>query len=95
MFDDWLVEEVQNLLKIYNKDDFWMQTIWYKEVIKYLLWEWKIYTWNKKLNLWEKEKLWIKLNLQETIELVQKNNRNYAKKQLTWFKKYYFPHSLD
>ncbi|MBT3728522.1 hypothetical protein HOF65_07460 [bacterium] len=30
----------------------------------------------------------MKLNLDETIELVKKNNRNYAKKQLTWFRKY-------
>lgn len=29
-----------------------------------------------------------KMSLQECVELVQKNNRNYAKKQLTWFRKY-------
>ncbi|MDD3793508.1 MAG: tRNA (adenosine(37)-N6)-dimethylallyltransferase MiaA [Candidatus Gracilibacteria bacterium] len=28
------------------------------------------------------------ITLQECIELVQKNNRNYAKRQLTWFRKY-------
>ena len=88
MFDDWLVDEVKNLLKKYSKNDFWMKTIWYKEVINYLDWSWIKYTWNEKLSLWEKEKQWIILNLQETIELVQKNNRNYAKKQLTWFRKY-------
>ncbi|MDD2908005.1 MAG: tRNA (adenosine(37)-N6)-dimethylallyltransferase MiaA [Candidatus Gracilibacteria bacterium] len=27
-------------------------------------------------------------SLQQCIELVQKNNRNYAKRQLTWFRKY-------
>lgn len=67
MFDDWLVDEVKNLLKTYNKDQFWMKTIWYKEVIDYLEWN---------------------ITLQECIELVQKNNRNYAKKQYTWFRKY-------
>lgn len=67
MFDDWLVDEVKNLLKTYNKNQFWMKTIWYKEVIDHLEWN---------------------ITLQECIELVQKNNRNYAKKQYTWFRKY-------
>lgn len=90
MFDDWLVGEIKKLLnKWYKKEDFWMKTIWYKEVIEYLEDENVIYdNETKKLSLWEKEKLWIKLNFEDTIELVQKNNRNYAKKQLTWFNKY-------
>jgi tRNA dimethylallyltransferase len=92
MFDDWLVEEVKELLKTYNKDDFWMKTIWYKEVIDYLTSPQPSPQGEgveqKKLSLWEKEKQGIKLNLEETIELVKKNNRNYAKKQLTWFRKY-------
>jgi tRNA dimethylallyltransferase len=93
MFDDWLVREVKELLKKYNKNDFWMKTIWYKEVIEYfenkdkidkkIVWE----KW-KKLSLWEKVKRGIALDLDETIELVKKNNRNYAKTQLTWFRKY-------
>jgi tRNA dimethylallyltransferase len=93
MFDDWLVKEVQELLKKYNKNDFWMKTIWYKEIIEYfenkdkidkkIVWE----KW-KKLSLWEKVKRGVVLDLDETIELVRKNNRNYAKTQLTWFRKY-------
>jgi tRNA dimethylallyltransferase len=67
MFDEWLVKEVENLLLKYTKNDFWMKTIWYKEVIEYLEW---------------------KMSLKECIELVKKNNRNYAKRQLTWFRKY-------
>lgn len=88
MFDEWLVDEVKKLLKKYKKTDFWMKTIWYKEVSDYLDWSWIEYIWSEKLSLWEKEKQWIKLDLNETIELVKKNNRNYAKKQLTWFRKY-------
>ena len=99
MFEDWLVNEVKDLLKNYDKDDFWMKTIWYKEVINYLTLdklsdlqkndiEEKIWKKISKLSITEKEKLSIKLNFEETIELVQKNNRNYAKKQLTWFNKY-------
>lgn len=67
MFETWLVEEVKNLLKKYKKDDFWMKTIWYKEVIDFL--EWKI-------------------SFDEAGELVSKHNRNYAKRQLTWFRRY-------
>jgi tRNA dimethylallyltransferase len=28
------------------------------------------------------------ISLQEAKELIQKNSRNYAKRQLTWFRKY-------
>ena len=67
MFENWLLEEVRDLLTKYKKTDFWMQTIWYKEIIDFFDW---------------------KLNFDECIALVQKHNRNYAKRQLTWFRKY-------
>ena len=67
MFETWLIDEVQNLLKKYSKNDFWMKTIWYKEVVDFLEWN---------------------MSLDDCIALVQKNNRNYAKRQLTWFRKY-------
>ena len=67
MFGNWLLEEVRNLLTKYKKTDFWMQTIWYKEIIDFFEW---------------------KLNFDDCVALVQKHNRNYAKRQLTWFRKY-------
>ncbi len=67
MFETWLLEEIQDLLKKYNKNDFWMKTIWYKEIVDFLEWN---------------------MTLDECIALVQKNNRNYAKRQLTWFRRY-------
>ena len=67
MFDLWLVDEVKWLLEKYDKNSFWLKTIWYKEVIDYLDWN---------------------ISLDEAISLVQKHNRNYAKRQLTWFRKY-------
>lgn len=67
MFDDGLISEVETLLKTYSKNDFWMKTIWYKEVTDFLDW---------------------KMSENECIELVKKHNRNYAKRQLTWFRKY-------
>jgi len=67
MFDCWLVEEVKNILNMwYKKDCYWLKSIWYKEIIKYLDWEY---------------------NLERAIELVQQHNRNYAKKQFTWWRK--------
>ncbi len=70
MFDNWLVWEVKNILNMwYKTSDFWLKTIWYKEVIEYF--EWKI-------------------SLEDCISLVKQWNRNYAKRQLTWFGKYNF-----
>lgn len=67
MFETGLLEEVQNLLLKYKKDDFGMKTIWYKEVVDFLDW---------------------KISFDEAVELVVKHNRNYAKRQLTWFRRY-------
>lgn len=68
MFDFWLINEVKNILKMwYKKTDFWLKTIWYKEVIEYLD---------------------EKITLDECVEIVSQHNRNYAKRQLTWFRKY-------
>ena len=67
MFENWLLVEVRDLLAKYKKTDFWMQTIWYKEIIDFFDW---------------------KLNFDDCVALVQKHNRNYAKRQLTWFRKY-------
>lgn len=67
MFENWLLEEVNTLLKEYNKNNFGLKTIWYEETIKYIEGE---------------------LTLDESKELVKKNSRNYAKRQLTWFRKY-------
>jgi len=67
MFEQGLLEEVENLLKKYKKDDFWLKTIWYAEIIEYLDW---------------------KISLEEAKEKIKQNSRNYAKRQLTWFRKY-------
>lgn len=68
MFDIWLVKEIEDLLsKWYSRYDFWMKSIWYKEVIDFL---------NKKISL------------EDCINEVKQKNRNYAKRQLTWFRKY-------
>jgi tRNA dimethylallyltransferase len=32
-----------------------------------------------------------KMSLEECIELVKQHNRNYAKRQLTWFGRYLYP----
>ncbi len=67
MFEQWLQQEVINLLKKYDKNDFWLKTIWYSEVIEYLDWM---------------------IDLNQAKEKIKQNSRNYAKRQLTWFRKY-------
>jgi len=67
MFEQWLIKEVVNLLKKYNKNAFWLKTIWYSEIIEYLDW---------------------KIDLKQAKEKIKQNSRNYAKRQLTWFRKY-------
>jgi tRNA dimethylallyltransferase len=40
MFDMWLVEEIKWLLKMwYKKTDFGLASIWYQEVIPYIIWD--------------------------------------------------------
>jgi tRNA A37 N6-isopentenylltransferase MiaA len=58
-----------------------MRTIGYKEVLEYL-------TSPQSSPSQGEEVEQKKITLDETIALVQKHNRNYAKKQLTWFRKY-------
>jgi len=80
MFENWLVSEVETLLRQNAFDTFeydicrsiiakfpWLNAIGYREVIDYLA--------------------WIK-TLPEAIESVQINSRHYAKRQLTWFRRY-------
>jgi len=67
MFEQWLIDEVKNILDIYPKNSFWLNTIWYKEVIEYLDGN---------------------ITLERCKELVKQHNRNYAKRQFTWFRKY-------
>jgi tRNA dimethylallyltransferase len=68
MFDDWLVDEIKNILdKWYKRTDFWLNTIWYKEIFGYLGWD---------------------VTLEDCKKLVAQYNRNYAKRQLTWFRRY-------
>ncbi|EKE28827.1 MAG: tRNA delta(2)-isopentenylpyrophosphate transferase [uncultured bacterium (gcode 4)] len=68
MFEEWLIEETQNILNSgFKKTDFGLNTIWYKEVIRYIEQEY---------------------SLEECIDIVRQHNRNYAKRQLTWFRKY-------
>ena len=74
MFDSWLVEEVEYIVRSLFWGDIQktfacpgLATIGYKEVIDFLTG---------------------KYTLEKTIELVQQHNRNYAKRQITWNKKY-------
>lgn len=68
MIEMGLVEEVKNILKMkYDKSLNSINTVGYKEIIKYLNNEW---------------------SLEKAIIEIKKNSRHYAKRQLTWFRKY-------
>lgn len=78
MFQNWLIEEVQELMKkhgaspVVGEEEILkklpgLNAIGYREILPYLASE---------------------KTLEETIEMVQLNSRHYAKRQLTWFRRY-------
>lgn len=66
MLEKGLVDETKDLLGKYGRAYNIVNTIGYREIIKYIEGE---------------------LTLDESVELLKKNTRNYAKRQLTWFRK--------
>lgn len=69
MFDMGFVDEVKNMLNIwYTKDDPWLQTMWYRQIVDYLDGN---------------------ISIDECIEKTKQLNRNYAKRQITWFRNYW------
>lgn len=66
MLEQGLIEEVENLLKKYEKYATAMQAIGYKEVVEYLD---------------------NTISYEEMVEKIKQGSRNYAKRQLTWFRK--------
>ena len=68
MIENGLVDEMKNILKMgFNEKLNSINTVGYKEIIKYLNKEW---------------------SLEKAIIEIKKNTRHYAKRQLTWFRKY-------
>ena len=57
----------------------WLLARWYKETDFWMnsIWYTEVYPF-----------LHSKISLEESISSVQQNSRNYAKRQLTWFRKY-------
>lgn len=76
MIKDGLLEEVKNLVKKYGSKQQSFDAIGYREVIDYL---------NPALKL--RSGVNKKIPLQKAVELIKQNTRNYAKRQMTWFKK--------
>jgi len=68
MFREGAEDEVKDLLKRwYTFEDFWMNSIGYREFNWYFEWE---------------------KSSQEVMDHIRQNSRNYAKRQITWFKRY-------
>lgn len=66
MINNGLIDEVESLLKLYDKNVNSLNTVGYKEIISYLDGE---------------------ISLEDSIYLIKRNTRHYAKRQTTWFKK--------
>ena len=86
--DYWSRENLYNRINLRVE---WMFKSWLVEEVKWLLKKWY-----KKNDFWMKS-IWYEevvsyldweISLDESISLVQKNSRNYAKRQLTWFRNY-------
>ena len=75
MLEMGLVEELRSILQAgHSKDLQSLNTVGYKEVIKYLDGEW---------------------SLDKAVEKVKTSTRRYAKRQMTWYKRWEFIHWLD
>ena len=80
MIEDGLLIEIKNLINKYNltKSNNSMNAIGYKELYDFVSNRDYIYNINDLSNNDKSE-------LESIIELIKKNSRNYAKRQLTWF----------
>ncbi len=90
----FLTPEFGNREKLYNKINKrvkMMFNMWLVEEIKWLLKRWYNFNDFGLKSIWYQEVLpyinW-EISKEEAIAKVQQNSRNYAKRQLTWFKKY-------
>ncbi len=73
-------KRVEKMIDLWLVDEVkWLLKMWYKEKDFWLKTIW--YEEIVELLNW-------KITKEETIELIKKNSRNYAKRQLTWFRKY-------
>lgn len=75
MIEMGLVEELKSILQAGNPKDLQsLNTVGYKEVIKYLDGEW---------------------SLDKAVEKIKTSTRRYAKRQMTWYKRWEFINWLD
>ncbi len=82
MIEDGLLEEVKNLVKKYGSKQQSFDAIGYREIIEYIK--------NKKCQYkTDRSNTYTLKNnvLNEITDLIKKNTRNYAKRQMTWFRK--------
>lgn len=75
MIEQGLVEEVKSILESgHSRKLQSLNTVGYKEIIKYLEGEW---------------------TLEKAVEKIKTSTRRYAKRQVTWFKRWEFIHWLE
>jgi tRNA dimethylallyltransferase len=84
IYREWLYDRI-------NKRVEMMFDAWAMKEVEWLLKKWYVF-WDfgmDSIGYWEFEKYFSwEINRQEVISQIQQNSRNYAKRQLTWFRKY-------
>jgi len=95
MIEQGLVAEVEGLIKKYGRTVALLKTLGYKEICEYLD------TAERELKGENDESLSVNsFSIEATIANIQKNTRNFAKRQLTWFRankkiNWYFIDKMD
>ncbi len=82
MIKKGLVDEVKNLVKKYGKKQQSFDAIGYREIIEYIKNKKCSYSCDRRNNCTFNKNV-----LEEITNLIKKNTRNYAKRQMTWFRK--------
>ena len=82
MIKDGLLKEVENLIKKYGQKQQSFDAIGYREIIEYIKNKKCSYSCDRKRNC-----IFDRNTLEEIKGLIKKNTRNYAKRQMTWFRK--------
>ena len=80
MIEQGLVEEVKNLL--HYRDLNALQTVGYKEVFDFLIPKSRLHSSGETYSIKDSN-----ITLEKAIQKIKQNTRQYAKRQLTWFRK--------
>ncbi len=84
VYRQWLYDRINRRVEM-------MFDAWALKEVEWLIERWYVFWdfWMNSIGYWEFEKYFSgEISREELIAQIQQNSRNYAKRQLTWFKKY-------